>query len=74
MNTDLCLAVGQWQFLCKWTKSRVSGSNAEESVLVWIIYSCADIYTALVGKNSRLRCPFDYGIASLFQDGEMTSF
>lgn len=45
MNTSLCLALGQRWFLCDWTKSWLSESNAEESVLVLIIYSCADVYT-----------------------------
>lgn len=63
----VCLQMNEW--------SRVSGSNAEESVLVWIIYSRADIYTALVGeKKLKATLSFDYGITSLFQDGEMSIF
>lgn len=45
-------------------------------MLVWIIYSRADIYTALVGEKKKLKATlsFDYGIASLFQDREMSIF
>lgn len=53
----------------------MSGSNAKESVLVWIIYSRADIYTALVGgKKLKAALSFDYGITSAFQDAEMSLF
>lgn len=69
MNTSLCLALGQWPFLCAWTKSRLPESNAEESVLVPIIYSRADVYTR--GERNPPECAgaFDYCITSLFQDG-----
>lgn len=47
MNTSLCLALGQRQFLCNWTKSWLPESNAEESVLVQIVYSRADVYARM---------------------------
>lgn len=52
----------------------MSGSDAEESVLVWIIYSRADIYTALVGEKLKATLSFDYGVTRLFQDGGMSPF
>lgn len=51
MNTSLCLALGQRRFLYDWTESWLSESNAEESVLVQIIYRRADVYTR--GKNKK---------------------
>lgn len=47
----------------------MSGSNAEESVLVQIIYSRADIYTAVVGgkKTQGYTVPLIMALQVFFQ-------